>query len=323
LLEHAVWIAWERQRRTTELARILNVPLVRELFEGPYPIRIPVVIVRTIVELIRRKPRVVIVQNPSVVLASLVCVLKPLFGFRVIVDRHSNFKFETVESSNPKYKVFHSLSRHSLRNADLTVVTNEFLANVVRNEGGRAHILPDAIPVLQRNDAKDLGPGGHVLYVCSFDRDEPLEMVLDAARTLDPEVTFHVSGNHRHADRALLDTAPPNVRFLGFLSDEEYATTMASVDVVLTLTTQSHTMQCGAYEAISLEQPLVFADHEEMKDYFHKGVVVTDLTGQDIARAIGQAVEQKTKLKQEAGELKKELIRDWEGDFEVLKKAVV
>lgn len=320
--EHAVWIAWEKQRRTTELARILDVPLVRMLDGGPYPLRVLRVTFKTIAELLRRRPRVVIVQNPSIVLAALVCALKGPGGFRVVVDRHSNFKFETMGSRDPKYRVFHALSRYSVRRADLTVVTNDHLAGVVRDWGGTAHVLPDAIPELQARGGRDLGPGRHVLYVSSFDRDEPLDMVLDAARRLPDDVTIHISGDHRRAAPALVASAPPNVDFLGFVDEEVYVETMAAADVVLTLTTQSHTLQCGAYEAVALGRPLVFADHEDMRRHFSRGAVVTALDAPSLAEALAEALSRSGELEAEVRLLREELESSWRRDSAILAEVV-
>lgn len=320
--EHAVWIAWEKQRRTTELARILDVPLVRMLDGGPYAFRVLVVAFKTLQELRRRRPSVVIVQNPSVVLAAMVCAVKMFMGFRVIVDRHSNFKFATRGSWNPKYRIFHALSGYSLRRADLTIVTNEFLAEVVRREGGRAHVLPDAIPALRPRDKIRLGPGGHILYVSSFDHDEPLELVIEAARIMGPDATIHISGNHHRADPDLLESAPENVRFLGFVDEQVYVDMMDSVDVVLTLTTQPHTLQCGAYEAVALGKPLVFADHDDMRRHFRRGAVVAALDPGSLATALGAALDQRTRLEGEVRELREELEREWLRDFSILEAAV-
>src|SRR5687767_7871064 len=93
----AVWVTWERQRRSIEMARALGVPL--HMIEGGRnrAWRYVSVISRTLAMLARERPQVVFAQNPSVVLAVLVCALRPLFGYRVVVDRHSNFDFADTE----------------------------------------------------------------------------------------------------------------------------------------------------------------------------------------------------------------------------------
>ncbi|MBK9304718.1 MAG: hypothetical protein IPM94_12800 [bacterium] len=200
----AIWIAWEKQRRTTELAGVLDVPLYRYLFRGPYALRSIVVLAQSFLQLCRKRPEILIVQNPSIVLAAFACFMRSPFRMRVLVDRHSNFKLETLASRKLTFRVFHALSRYSVRRADMTIVTNEYLRDIVRAWGGRAIILPDKLPALDSSRKRDLGPGWHVLYICSYDEDEPLDLVLEAARLLGKARAFIVSGNHSRADRSSL-----------------------------------------------------------------------------------------------------------------------
>jgi glycosyltransferase involved in cell wall biosynthesis len=311
----AIWIAWEKQRRTTELAGVLGVPLHRYLFRGPYMLRLVVVLVQSFLQLCRTRPEVLIVQNPSIVLAAFACVMRRPFRMRVLVDRHSNFKLETSVSRKLIYRAFHALSRYSVRRADLTIVTNEYLRDVVQTWGGRATILPDKLPALDSSRRRDLGPGWHVLYVCSYDEDEPLGLVLEAARLLGEGARLHISGDHSRADRSLVAAAPDNVEFTGYLSDADYEMLLASCDVVLTLTTQDHTLQCGAYEAVALAKPLVFAAHPEMVGYFHKGSVATKLGSRELADALALAWTERTRLTQESCELRQELDTRWRQQF--------
>lgn len=318
--DRSLWITWEEQRRTTEMAERLRIPLVRFLDKGPYWLRIFKVTVKTVSLLAKRRPRIVFVQNPSIVLAALVCLLKDIGRFEVVVDRHSNFKFDTLGSKSLKYRGFHALSRYSLRTADLTIVTNRYLADVVEAHGGRALVLPDAIPGAPRIQSVDLGPGHHILYVCSFDADEPVALVLEAAALLPDDVQIHVTGDSSRADPAVLAVAPENVRWLGFVSEQDYWGTMSAVDVVLTLTTQDHTLQCGAYEGVSVGVPLVFADHAAMRTHFHKGAVPTVLTPQDLASALVDAIADNARLRTEVSDLKQELMRQWELDVAPLEE---
>lgn len=311
----AIWIAWEKQRRTTVLAEALCVPLHRYLFRGPYVLRLAAVLTQSFLQLCRSRPKVLIVQNPSIVLAAFACVVRSLFRMRVLVDRHSNFKLETLEARDPVYRVFHALSRYSVRRADMTIVTNEFLRELVVAWGGRALILPDKIPVLDGSRKQDLGPGWHVLYVCSFDVDEPLGVVLAAARMLGEAAQLHISGDRTRADQSLVAAAPDNVEFTGYLSDEDYEALLASCDVVLTLTTQDHTLQCGAYEAVAMEKPLVFADQPAMACYFYKGSVTTKVEPQEIATALTRAWTDRDRLRRESRELRQELDAAWNRQF--------
>jgi glycosyltransferase involved in cell wall biosynthesis len=317
--EQAIWIAWEKQRRTTELARALSIPLYRYLFRGFYPLRVLIVLTQTLARLCWSRPRVLIVQNPSIVLAAFACVLKRPLGMKLIVDRHSNFKMETATSRELRFRIFHILSRYSVRAATLTIVTNEYLRDLVESWGGRAIVLPDKIPALESTSLRSLGPGWHVLYICSFDEDEPLSVVLEAARNIGAGATVHITGDNTRAVAGLVASAPSNVVFTGYLSDAAYVSLLASCDVVLTLTTQDHTLQCGAYEAVAMGKPLVFANHPAMAAYFYKGSVPTRIDPESLADALQYAWTNRDRLNLECLDLRQELELTWEQQFSTVR----
>ncbi len=280
-----------KHRRTRELSGALGLELFELIFNGPYALRVAVLSLRTIATLARTRPSLLFVQNPSLFLASLVCLLRPLFGYRLVVDRHSSFKLDTMGSRSPKYRLFHLLSRYTVRTADLTIITNEPLKSLVEEWGGVGFVLPDKFPELPLARRIDLGPGRHVLFICTFSDDEPVADVLEAARLLGDGTTVHVTGNVQGKRPDLPGQAPPNVHFTGFLPEDEYQSTLASCDVVLALTTKPHIMQCGAYEAVSAHRPLVIGPDEAMVQYFSKGRIATEIDSVSIAAALKEALE--------------------------------
>src|SRR6266545_406321 len=90
------WVTWQPHRRTIELARALEVP-VHLMRRG----RVPglgrwVTWLRSVRHLFATRSRVVIVQNPSLVLTVTTSLLKPLKGYKVVQDLHSYF-YQTLE----------------------------------------------------------------------------------------------------------------------------------------------------------------------------------------------------------------------------------
>lgn len=246
------------------------------------------------------------------VLASWVGFLKPLFGYYLIVDRHSNFKIHTLQSKSPKYRIFHWLSRYSLRKADLSILTNQPLVDMVNKMGAEGFVMPDRFPRLPLAEVQDLGEKSHVLFICTFADDEPLDEVIKAAELLGDEVLFHVTGNPAKAESGIVSSAPSNIVFEGYLAEKDYQSLLASVDVVLTLTTMPHTMQCGAYEAVAAFRPLVFGPDNAMVEYFSQGRVVTQLDGKSIAASISEAIKRGDQLKHEARQLHSERSEWWD-----------
>ena len=143
-----IWIAWETQRRTKELAEHLKCRLFIIEYNGI--MRFPLSIIKSIKILIAENPDKIFVQNPSMILALIGCIYKKIYKKYLIVDRHSNFMI-TKKYWNPFYiLMFKSLNGLTIKNADLTIVTNSFIANLVKNKGGNAFILQDKIPQMQK-----------------------------------------------------------------------------------------------------------------------------------------------------------------------------
>ena len=57
----------------------------------------------------------------------------------------------------------------------------------------------------------------------------------------------------------------------GFLSDQQYGSLICNADIVLTLTTQDHTMLRGAWEPIYQATPVIVSDWPILQSSFDKG----------------------------------------------------
>lgn len=234
------------------------------------PLKYPRLAWRTIRLLARRRPRVVFVQSPPTLAVWAVATYAALTGARFVIDAHSD-AFQRARWTRPRW-----LNRIVARRAAATLVTDPHWAEGLTAAGAVALVVPD-IPGTVDHDggARDaLGPGFHLLVVNTWSSDEPLRAVLDAAGEL-PQATFHVTGRRDHRLDALGPLAS-NVRFTGFLPDDEYARLMSSVDAVVCLTTRDHTMQRGACEALSRAIPIVTSDWALLRGYFSRGTVHVD-----------------------------------------------
>lgn len=319
---NTIWITWEKQRRSVTLADCLGARLYVLLDRSDRipnrAVRYLCLLTRTVAVLLRERPSVCCCQNPSLMLAVWLGLLRPVFRYRLAVDRHSNFNLQG--HGGLKWLLFEALSNLSLRMADLTIVTNESLAERVRGAGGTAFVLQDKIPSLTEGTTTTLAGARNIVFACSFDEDEPVEAALEAAGGLDPTWLFHVTGNYRpHLRRfPLLRTPPSNVRLTGFLSESEYQTLLRSADVVLALTSHDHTLMCVAYEAVALGRPVVASDTAAMRAYFRNGFVFTGNTPGSIRNAILNAVDEQHRLEAEVRRLRPELDSDWNRRFQVL-----
>lgn len=191
-----------------------------------------------------------------------------------LIDAHSD-AFQRGIWTRPKW-----LYDRIIRGAALTLVTDECFRTVIEQMGGRAMVLRDPVASTPLSPVQRQGQFS-VTVVNSFDRDEPLEAVLQAATGL-PEVRFSITGKRSRGNPDLLRQAPDNVVFTDFLPDEGYFQLLRSSHAVMSLTTRDHTLQCGACEALSLERPIITSNWPLLREYFCRGTVHVDNTADGI-----------------------------------------
>jgi glycosyltransferase involved in cell wall biosynthesis len=308
---NALWITWEHQRRSIVLSKVFETSFYELNSPGNRLVKYLLLCIKTVRILIAIKPDVLFVQNPSIVLTFIACLYKKCFPKVVlVVDRHSNF-FE-VSTSTIINRLHTIISNVTLRSADLTIVTNAYLKQLVESYGGNALVLEDKIPELKKNTNLNLPGTYKFLYVCSFDSDEPYSAVIEAARRVGSDMYIYITGNYRKIkDTHSMSTLPQNLVMLGYLPDDEYIDYLYAADAVIALTTWEHTLLCGAYEAVAAGKPLIISNKSDLIGYFNKGVIPVENTTQSLAQAMRCMIEEKQVRAKEIITLKTELNEDW------------
>ncbi|RYG18905.1 MAG: glycosyltransferase [Chitinophagaceae bacterium] len=272
----------------------------------------------------KNKAELVFCQNPSIVLNSLLCLLKPIFNFKLVVDRHSNFKFYVKDSKALKWRLFHLLSRFTLRKSDLTIVTNQYLKDYIETLGARGFILQDKLPSLDLAKTQQLKGSVNFVFVSTFSEDEPITEMLAVARKLPENYHLYITGNYKKysAIKSVLADLPANVTLTGFLSEVDYQSLLKSADVVIVITDMEYTLTCGAYEAVSLEKAMVLANTTTIKEYFNKGAIYASPNTTSLTEAVESAAKEINALVSETKILKSELVDDWNERFSALREKV-
>jgi glycosyltransferase involved in cell wall biosynthesis len=157
------------------------------------------------------------------------------------------------------------------------------------------------------------------VFVCTYARDEPYLEVIEAARSLGPSVTVHITGDYRRVQHLL----PPSPAHLtGFLPETEYLELLSGADLIIDLTCLEDCLVCGAYEAVALEKPLVTSDTTVLRDYFRLGTVYTKHDGRSLAAAITYALAHKNRLAAEMKTLRLELAFNWTRQIDMLRSTL-
>ncbi len=275
------FLTWSSHRRTSGLAAGLGIELLEVISTRRGVARHLELIARTLRLLCTRSFRVIVAQNPSIILATLLVCLRPLRRYRLVVDAHN----EAITPFVHDVTVVRAVSRWLLRRACLTIVTNAELAERVRQAQGRAFVLPDPLPAVPPDLPANTSWPPYVVVVCTFAPDEPLGEIFAAAGRL-PEVQFKVTGNARRCAPALLAAKPANVELTGFLDEHSYWALLAASQAVLDLTSMPDCLVCGAYEAFALGVPMILTDNPAGRRLFGQVTVFTDTTPAGIAAAI-------------------------------------
>ena len=268
-------------------------------------IKYPLQAAETILRLYNSKADLLLVATPPVVAALPVYIYARIRNVPFVVDAH------TGVFDDSRWTWLLLLSRWLSRAATATIVTNEHLAQIVRSWGAQAVIIGSVPMHFPAGQAPASRKSVKVVFISTFSRDEPVEEVLKAAKNM-PNVHFDITGDLKRASGNLYESAPPNVHFTGWLTDEEYANLLRAATVVMVLTTRDHTMQRGAYEAMSLEKPLITSSWALLRETFSKGTVHVDNTIDGITAGIDAAVRGHDALASEMKLLRQERIREFE-----------
>jgi hypothetical protein len=301
----ALVLTWADQRRTQELCVGLNLELIVMKTRWRGPLRYLILGSRTMMLLVRRRAKVVLVQNPSLILAALAVLLRSVLRYRLLVDAHN----EAVEPYINKQRWIQALSRWVIRKADLTIVSNRQLALLVDGCGGRSFTLPDRVPIPPPVAKRRLEGHFNVVLIATHALDEPVAQIFEAVRGAD--IQLYVTGNPRHLAPAVAAQAPPNVRFTGFLPDEEYWALLRSADGIIDLTLMDDCLVSGAYEALAVGTPMLLSRNQASVELFGEAATFTDNTAPDIRRALEALRLRRDDLKAAAELKRQELGERW------------
>ena len=281
-----VWGAFGGSRRSEQIAKKFNIDVEYVYFTANRgllyaPIKYVYQAIATLILLARRRPGVIFIQNPPTFAPIFVYLHHLLFGAKFIIDTH------TGALIYPQWQWTLPLQRFLSRRALTTILTNEHLARQVASWGAESFILEDPPIVIEVTKPMILKKSMlNVVMVCVADPDEPVAEMIEVARKL-PDMDFYITGNFKNNPhfRDVVCNPPANVHFTGFLR-KDYFALLEAVDVVLCLTTDDHTFQSGANEALWLGKPLITSDWQILRRYFNQGTVHVDNTVESIQRGL-------------------------------------
>lgn len=310
-----LYIAWiEFQRRAVSMQQFLGFELqhVPPPFASRWlkPLGYLAQAFRTARLLRAARPAVVWVQTPPTFVPLLLVALRPLAGpYRILADCH-NGALEPPWSRVPG-------ATRALNRCDRVLVHNAEarpMAEALGVAPGRITVLEDPPPQLTPPApaaAAAAPPAPYVLVPCSFAADEPIPMLLAAAR-LAPEIAFRITGNRRKAETlGYLAAVPANVSFTGFLSVAEFNATLWNAAVVLGLTSVEGIQLSVANEALGAHRALVLSDTRILRAMFGDAALMAENRPEALAAALRGALAQRPALEARSAALKVRRQAEW------------
>ncbi len=292
-MSDALWITWENQIRNKSMSSALEIRLYEPIYSGSRFKRYIMGFVKTLQIIVREKPNILFVQNPSIVLTMYTLLLKGLFRYKLAIDAH--YYGVVAPKGNTLFQVILNICN---RNADMVIVTNYNHYKMIASLGGNPFICQDPLPDLDHYFSKFSDSNiqdKKVLFICSFDTDEPFQEVFKAFEELATEgYSLYVSGNYKKA--GIRPVEFKHVHFLGYVSSKEFYWHMYTSSVVVDLTTYEDCLVCGAYESMVAEKPLVATGTRTIREYFTNGVIYTDINVKAVAEAIRKAYQERHRL---------------------------
>ena len=311
------WIAHNRRSQLLAQKFDMRLHMIQSLKRIYFlsPLRYLLQSARTIRALMQDRPDVVFVQNPPIFAVLVVYLYCVLSGAKYIIDSHTGALLAPWWQWTMPIHAF--LSRRALT----TLVTNEYLSAIVEKWDADAFIIADIPTEFPAGTEFPLEDKFSVAVINTFSPDEPIGEVLNAAAML-PNVNFYITGDPIRAKKEFLVEPPENVQFTGFLPDDQYFGLLRGVGAIIVLTTDNHTMQRGACEAVSMGQPIITSDWPILREYFHKGTIHVDNSAKGIREGIVEMQQSLTYHQQEILLLQQERREEWREKEQALKQLI-
>lgn len=282
------------------------------------PLRYVVSAVRTVAELVRRRPRSVVVTNPPIFPPLIAWAYCRVARVPLVLDSHPG---AFGRKDNRVAEAFMPVHRWLARRSAAVLVTTGEWVDVVTSWGGRGVVVHEAPPLWEVTPpGRSPGARPRVLFVGIFANDEPVEEVVEAARRL-PEIDVDITGHIERAPGGLVDAAPPNVRFVGYLGPAAYRDAVQDCDLVLALTTEPSSVMRAAYEGVYARRPIVISDWPDLRAVFPSAVFTSnDVDG--IERALRDAVDRLESLDAATESARSAQLERWEEQLEEIRRVV-
>ncbi len=315
-----IFLSWSYSRRSEDIAALEGI----EYFYFPIRQKIrflqfPLLFIKTVFFLIRRRPKVIFIQHPPIHAIFPVFMYSLLYGAQYIIDSHITPGTTIIEK--PHHNLYIILHRFYSYFATVTLFHSKAILERVRKWKCNCMVLENPVRELKLESHFSVQKRPAVGMVSSFSSDEHILDVVKAAGEM-RNVSFYITGDKEKAPREILNSASDNIQFTGFIKGKEYYEFLKAMDFIIVLTDREESALLGAYETISAETPLILSKTNTMMYYFPLGAVFVRNISVEIKEGIERALKEKGKLVKEIKELKVQKLRRQNENFSQIERFV-
>jgi hypothetical protein len=202
-----------------------------------------------------------------------------LHGAQYVIDSH------TAAFMAAKWHWSVGLHRMLSSRASTTIVHNESQERLIQEWGCPYFLLAFAPGEYPAGEKYPVSENFNIAVICSYDSDEPFELIFEAAKDLDG-VSFYFTGNAQDMDKRLLLTKANNIHLTGYLPYDRYIGLLRAVDTVMDLVDNDYTLLSGGFEAVSVGVPLIVSDTPLLRNYFSGGTIYVSNTVDGICQGV-------------------------------------
>lgn len=313
------WIGFQRRVASIDQLLGFDVLYAPPPFQTRWlkPLGYALQVLKTAGAVLLRRPALIWMQSPPSFLPHLLLALRPIAGrYKIVVDCHQSV-FEP-----PWTQVAGATA--AMNRCDVVLVHNEEtrpLAEAIGVAPEKILILedpPSALDAPEPGRSADPNVPPHVMIPCSFAADEPIPVLLAAARLL-PEVQFLITGSRRKAEGlGFLRDCPENVRFTDYLPLPEFERLFVNASVILGLTSEEGIQLSVANEALGANRALVLSDTRILRAMFGAAALFAKNTPEDIAARLREALARRPELEILSAALKTRRLQDWRAEADAV-----
>ncbi len=268
--------------------------------------------------LFRNKPSLVFVQFPPTPALYAVALYSWLTGARYVADCH-------IGLTNQRWLNWIFVKKILAKG--LMIVHNAHLIQQVEESVKiTPFVLRDGIAKKQIDttgaqtllEKFGLSSKKYVLFPSSFDKDEPVEEVFEAARLL-PEINFVMTWHAEKLSKEMREAVPKNLVLTGFLAINDFNQIFANAGVALVLTTNEGVQLSGMQEAMAFEIPSVVTGLKTTRFLYKDAPIYIENTAESIAEGIRNAFKNEKELEEKIKELRIESEKEFDEQIANLK----